>query len=465
MTAPVFAAVVAMLLGACSGGGAKPAKTGTGGVTGTAGSTGTGGATGTAGTAGAIGGTGGASGGTMGAGGAEADAGAAGATGAGDASAGDASAGDASAGCTPPCTTGTACVDGTCLPAPVELAAIPGCGAVHLVLTGGMIVWTERATGAVKRLSTATPGVTPTVVAMNQPLPGPITADGATVYWASEGDRTITKAALSGGAPAPFLTALAVVNGLLASGGILYYGAGASTYKVSGTGAAVPTTLMTFPACRTSGPGALGLDADYLYQTDFLREFLSREKLDGTQLANDPCAADPPTAPKIAAPETLTHTQGELLQDALTVLGGQIIWADGANINRRPVGGATQTSQTLAVSASANVITGFVVTGANIYLGEASPGASDPTGNAIELAPLEPGDAGETEAKVIAKGQHGASQFAADATSIYWATRTPPARVNGVDVASSATCTSDAYGVCCGAVCAANDCAIMKLAK
>jgi hypothetical protein len=443
-------AVVAVLLGACSGGGTKSGKTGAGGATGTAGSTG------------ATGGAGGASAGTTDV----AGAGGGGRSDAGVADAGGAGAGGASAGCTPACTTGMACVDGTCLPAPVELAAAPGCGAAELVLTGGTIVWTERATGTVKRLSTATPGVAPTVVATNQPLPGPITADDATVYWASEGDRTIMRAALAGGAPAPLLTALAVVNGLLASAGTIYYGAGASTYKVAGTGAAAPTTLMTFPVCRTSRPGALALDANYLYQTDFLRQLLSREKLDGTQLVNDPCAADPSTAPQIAAPETITHTQGSLLQDGLTVLGDQIIWADSSNINRRPVAVVTtQTGQTLAVSASANAITGFVISDANIYLGEASASATDPAGNAIELAPLEPGDAGATLAKVIAKGQPGASQFAADATSIYWATKTPPATVNGVDVASSAACTSDPYGVCCGAVCVANDCAIMKLAK
>jgi hypothetical protein len=362
--------------------------------------------------------------------------------------------------CAPGCASGKACIDGACLPAPVQLAAVPGCGAAHLVLSGGNVVWTERATGAVRSLAVASPGGTPTTIATAQMLPGPLTADDAAIYWANEGDKTIMKAPLGGAAPAALLTAPAVVSGLLASGGTVYYGAGPSSYRVESTGGA-STTIMTFATCRTSRPGALAVDLDHLYQTDFNQQLLTRGKLDGTQMANDPCTADPTTAPKIPAPETITHTQGELLLDTIAVSSGQVIWADGSSLDAKPVTGGTQNAQTLALSAGGFPITGFVISGSSIYLGETSDPPTDSTANTIEVGPLAPGDGGATGAQVIAQGQRGATQFAADATNVYWVTKTPPA-VTAVDGSS---CTTDAFQVCCGTVCVANDCAIMKLAK
>jgi hypothetical protein len=323
-------------------------------------------------------------------------------------------------------TDGDANGDAAPLPAPVVFATAPGAGTVHLILAGASVYWTERATGSVKKLATNDPGGTPTVVAMSQPLPGPLAADDANVYWANEGDKSIRKAPLAGGAASSVVTAPDVVSGLVARAGTLYFGAGASAYEVPVAGGA-PTTLMTFLPCRTSRTGALAIDADHLYQTDYNLEFLTREKLDGTQAIDDRCAADPTTAPKVAAPDVITHSQGELFEDALVVVDGRLIWADGANLVARTVTG-TNGATTLASSVDGNPITGFAVAGARLYFAEGGPTPADGTGDAIELASLDFADLADGgapgEAKVVAAGQRNASELAASATHLFWVTTT-----------------------------------------
>jgi hypothetical protein len=255
-------------------------------------------------------------------------------------------------------------------------------------------------------------------VAQGQSVPGVLAVDDTNVYWTNDGDMSLVKAAIAGGAPAPLRTAPALVSGIVVNGGTIYYGAGASTYALA-PGSATPVTLMTFPACKPSRTGALALDVDHLYQTDYLSQFLSRERSDGTQAVTDPCPTDAATAPKIAAPDTISHSQGDLFEGALAVVDGQIIWADSANLYGKPGSSTTATGAlTLATSANASAISGFVVSGSSVYLGEA--GAGEAGGDAIEIAPLAPGDAGPTTATIVGTARGAASQLAADAAHIYW---------------------------------------------
>ncbi|HSZ82310.1 MAG TPA: hypothetical protein VLA14_08510 [Polyangia bacterium] len=360
-----------------------------------------------------------------------------------DAGGNDGRPGDANAtmdaGCAPACAANQTCVLGACQPTPVQVATMPRCGVAHLIVGGATLYWTESATGAVKSLATATPGGAPTVVASSQPMPGALAVDDTNVYWANDGDLSLVKAPLAGAAPTPLLTAPALVSGILANGGTIYYGAGASTYALPSASTA-PTTLMTFATCKQSHTGALALDVDHLYQTDYLNQFLSRERIDGTQETNNPCSADQTTVPKIAAPDTISHSQGDLFEGALTVVEGQLIWADSSNLYGKAASSTTATGAlTLATTADAGAVTGFVVSGASVYLGES--GADESGGDAVEVAPLDPGDAGPGTATIIAMAGGAVSQFAADATHVYWV------------VTSSATDGGAA------------DCAIMSLAK
>jgi hypothetical protein len=288
---------------------------------------------------------------------------------------------------------------------------------------------------------------------MNQMSPGPITADDAAVYWSNDGDLTIMKRPLSpgdatdggvsldGGATVPFLTAPAVVSALLAGGGFVYYGAGPGMFKVASAGGA-PLTLASFAvACKSSYSTTFAVDADHLYQTDFFQQFVTRERIDGTQLAKNPCSVTATTMPMVNVPDTISHSQGDILFDAIAVVGGNVIWADSSNVYSKPVDGSMTLGAPLIVStAGSNAITGFVVSGTSVYIGEGDNSGAG--GNAIEVAPLDPGDAGETQATALAAGQPNPSQLVADATHVYWVTHTPSATAG-----------------------AADDCAIMSLAK
>jgi len=258
---------------------------------------------------------------------------------------------DGASACAPACASGDACIDGSCLPAPVVLARAPGCGVARLALADGRLFWTESATGNVESVANAVGGA-PTRVASSQNKPGPITADDGNVYWGNDGDLTIGQITLPGdatdagaadaaanGAASSFITAAAVVKGLLVSGNFLYYTSGPSTYRVARAGGA-PSTLATFATCKLSQPVALALDADYVYQTDMLSQYITRARNDGTQRVNDPCAAADAGAPQIAAPETITHSQGELYFDAIYRAGDEVVWADHTSVYAK-VPGAT----------------------------------------------------------------------------------------------------------------------------
>jgi hypothetical protein len=237
------------------------------------------------------------------------------------------------------------------------------------------------------------------------------------------------------------VSAPAVVKGLLAYGGFLYYTSGPSAVRIPRAGGA-SLTLASFAVCKTSQPIALALDTDYLYQTDMLNQFITREHNDGTQLVNNPCVAADAGAPQIAAPETISHSQGELYLDALYRAGDEVVWADHTNIFAKLVAGAVS-SREVANSAGENTITGFVVTGANVYLAEGEDLMVGMTNDTIQVAPIGTPDSGDTPtAQIIAVGQFGASSFAADATHVYWTTHTASATAGAPD-----------------------DCAIVSLAK
>lgn len=364
----------------------------------------------------------------------------------GDSAATDADAGvDAPPACSPACGSGKTCVDGACLPAPAVLARISGCGAARLALAGDTLYWTEHATGAVKKLALAGDAATPALVASGQMSPGPITADDTAVYWSNDGDHTIRAvpvggAAVDGGAPdgggaTPLLTAPAAVDGLLASGGVLYYSADTSTYKVARTGGA-STTLATFPTCRGTQPRALALGGDYIFQTDTLLQFITRARTDGTQAGSNPCVAADAGAPQINIPETVSHSQGQLLLDALYVAAGEVVWADHGTVSAKSTGVPTQAmSRQVATTTGSNSITGFVVAGASVYFGEGDDVDPGPTVDTIQVAPLGPieGGADTPSGTVLATGQHGASAFVADATHVYWVTRAPAATARAPD--------------------------------
>jgi hypothetical protein len=140
---------------------------------------------------------------------------------------------------------------------------------------------------------------------------------------------------------------------------------------------------------------------------------VSREKLDGTQsgLLEDGVTRAP------FAPDVLAD-DGEMLTDAIAVRGGYAIVGGGfgmeaARIDQTPQSGLLN----IAASAGYNQVTGFVVTGDTIYLGEAADNQVDK----IALS-FDPDAAVPPEATPVVKGQKNPSQFVADDAWVYWRT-------------------------------------------
>jgi len=294
------------------------------------------------------------------------------------------------------------------------LTSAPGCGAMKMTLVGTTLYWTETAKGTVNSISTA--GGTPTVVASGQMMPGPIAADATAVFWGNDGDKTIMKKPLPTGAAAVFGTAGAAgttkVLALLVDNGTLYIGRGVEAFKVPVTGGTA-TQLMKSPVLDNGFPAAFALDATHLYQTEDQHNAISREKLDGTQVGV--LKNDGGTMP--LAPDRLAVSQGSLVKDAIAINGGYVIWADGQNVKSHAVAGDEfATHPVLALAAEFDSITGFVISGGNIYLGEV-PNKIEKV--AFALRP-DGGVGDPPSAVVIGNGGKNPGQFLADATNIYW---------------------------------------------
>jgi hypothetical protein len=305
---------------------------------------------------------------------------------------------------------------------PRQLASAPGCGSIKLVVGSGTLFWTEKATGAVK--SVPTTGGSTTVIATNQMSPGPIAVDATSVFWVNGGNKTIMKKALAGGAATVFVVATTVgevlggendINALLVDKGTLYFGRYIYALKVPTNGGMMPKVIGRSPESDVGKPGAFAIDATHLYQTELDHLAVTRETLDGNQMG----LLEGRMTRQPLAPDRIGISRAGLLLDAIAVVSGNVIWADNNKIETMPVDALENESlAAIATSAGYNPITGVVVSGTTIYLGESS-------NNNVESAPLPTNpdpDAGAPEATVIATNQMSPSQFAADDTNIYWRT-------------------------------------------
>jgi hypothetical protein len=318
--------------------------------------------------------------------------------------------------------------------APTMLVSAPGAVDVQLVVAGGNVYWTEKAKGTVNSIPVA--GGATTALATAQMLPGPLSVDGTTVYWANGDGVVMKKAGAGAGAAAIFLPATTnptaddadanTVNALLASAGSLYVGRFVESLKVPMAGGA-PVVLSHSPASDKGRPGAFVLDAAHLYQTELVHQAITRETLDGMQ---NGLIEDHVTHVALA-PDRIAVSQGALVTDAIALSGSNVVWADGNNIKTKKVTAAENDSFTvIGNSAGYNAISGFVLSGTTLYLAETTDD------NIQKMKLLVDLDAACTnQGTVIATGQSNAGQLAADATNVYWRT------------------------------CGATDCQIMKLAK
>jgi hypothetical protein len=345
---------------------------------------------------------------------------------------------------------------------PTMLASAPGCGtdpgSIDLVVAEGALFWTEKMTGTVN--SVPTRGGSKTVIATGQMSPGPLAVDGTSIYWVEAGKKRIMKKAL-GDAVAPTVlvepgTATVVIgdendiNALLVTNGILFFGRFTSALKVPTTGG-TPSLIGQSPAPDLGQPAAFAIDATHLYQTELFHYAISREALDGTQ---DGLTGDTGMTRQRWAPDRIAVSQSQLLTDALAVVNGNVIWVNYNVIESKPVGAGEHDPSFQIVSApnsgtSPPSITGFVVSDDMVFFGESAfnkvnvvakvplsaphpaftdagavdAGAADAGAVDAAVADADAADAGGLATPVIiATDQQSPSQFAADATNIYWRT-------------------------------------------
>lgn len=322
----------------------------------------------------------------------------------------------------------------------------PGCGtdpgSIDFVVADGTLFWTDKFAGTVN--SVPTMGGSKTVIATGQALPGPLAVDETSIFWVEAGkQRIMTKARGDTAAPTvlvePGTAAMTgnenAINALLVSDGTLFFGRFTSALKVPTTGG-TPIAIGQSPAPDDGQPAAFAIDATHLYQTELAHNAISRETLDGKQGA-------------ALAPDRIAVSQSELLTDAIAVVNGNVIWANFNVIEYKSVDAGERDPSFPIVLApnsgtSPPTITGFVISDGVVYFGESAFNKVEVVAKVPLSTPPQPAftDAGAMDAAaadvavvdaaadtgdlatpvIIATDQQSPSQFAADATNIYWRT-------------------------------------------
>ncbi|HVU51131.1 MAG TPA: hypothetical protein VHL80_10620 [Polyangia bacterium] len=310
------------------------------------------------------------------------------------------------------------------LATPVELVSAQGCGNLRLALANGTIYYTNQLAGTVSSIAVA--GGTPTVIAMNQLQPNPIAADATSVYWGNDGDASVMKAPVGGGAASVLFAlggsdggapdagagAITYPNALLVSGTTLFVGRGLDTYKLPTAGGAA---VQLSHSLEIGYPGAFAFDGTHLYQTEISHNAITREVIDGTQKGaiTDGTIHD-------LAPDRIAVSRAALVTDAIQISGQNLVWANGTDIefHDKDMSETQMTVGRINSAAGFNPLTGFIISDGKIYLGESSD-------NNVEVTPLTfTPSTNAPPPVVIAMQQPNPAEFAADATNIYYTTVT-----------------------------------------
>lgn len=307
---------------------------------------------------------------------------------------------------------------------PVLLATATSCGEIKLVVSNGTLFWTESGTGMVKSVPTS--GGRPTVIAANQMGPGAIAVDDTFVYWVY-GQTMIRRRPLAGGNETVFVDPPPLpnvsgtneenhINALLVARKTLFYGRFTYVYRIP-TDGTTPQLIASSPMSDMGIAGAFALDPLHLYQVEMGHNAVTRELIDGTQDGLTETGAMEPLAP-----DRIAVSRSELVTDAIAIDDDYVVWANATGIESKLVDTLEHqgTLSVIANSAGFNPISGFVISGSFIFLGESSM-------DAVEVAPLVKGsdNVAPPLAQVIAPNQKDPGQFAADDQNVYWRTVQP----------------------------------------
>jgi hypothetical protein len=281
-----------------------------------------------------------------------------------------------------------------------------------LAAAGGLVYWTERASGKVSSLP-AGGGEAPTVIAPNEKNPTQIAADAAAVYWVNEGDGTTASSTLMKKSRLEAALVLTKspdatpIRAVAPHAGRVYYALGHDVHSISALDGSDDIIVGTatnydtnFPVGVPSGePAALAVTDKLVFWTTAERQAVEREDVMEGQL---------PNGTDTTGYRELGESQGSLVLRDIGAKGLFAYWANGANVFRAAVAPPEPVAQLLDFSS----VVSLAISDSQIYL------ATD-TGEILRHS-LEPDVA--TPPARLAVEQNGLLSVAVDETNVYWAT-------------------------------------------
>ncbi|HTA20636.1 MAG TPA: hypothetical protein VK989_15190 [Polyangia bacterium] len=321
--------------------------------------------------------------------------------------------------CGSACAATATCNGGACGPSVTSVVPdAPGCVALHVVTTPGVLYWTDQGHGTVTSLSTS---CVQTTIASNEKNPGIVIVAGPYLAWVDSTvtetmtTSTIRRVALTGGTPADVVTEVNATGGILGlasnpEGTELFYSAGT---KVRGV--IVPNGAPFDVAREELGgiPTALAIDGDTIaYLTELNGDLDVVTVVDGTVAS---CGKHDPNDPTGEALLMVNCTRAGRSQGApffggLALRNGQVYWSnDGAIITNAATPDAAQANEEITSFDDGNLLTAFIASATDFYLGE--------DGIVGKAAPA----AGSTAIK-LARAQAAPSSMALDVGRLYWTT-------------------------------------------
>lgn len=167
--------------------------------------------------------------------------------------------------CDTACEPGAGCRAGVCAVPPTEVATLEGCVNPRMILSDGVLYFSDTGSGKISSMPIAGDAATATEIASGQMMENPqrpmwtsaIALDADAIYWSNMGDNTLMKAPLSGGAPAVLISLDAPSRGLAVGNGSVFFTHHADLFKISSSGLAEDAGAGTPPAALDCGDAGL----------------------------------------------------------------------------------------------------------------------------------------------------------------------------------------------------------------
>lgn|GEM_PF-6290655 len=328
--------------------------------------------------------------------------------------------------CATKCDAGATCVDSKCTKKPVELLApVAGCGAMHLVIQGPNVYWTEATSGKVRSMPLA--GGAAVDIATGQTGASQIAADATGVYWVAGGN--VMKAALPFAAGAPVtlkdstkvvptasadVVAGAKIIGIAVGGGKLYYTFAHDVHQIS-TDKAVTTDIIVGVAVNYDEPAKIEGIPNGVAVNDTMLAWTDvgdRSGVEGDDILEE--SATPLTV-KTGYVELAQSVGG--LKSQIAIDATYAYWIDGARFVRNKLAAtAPVPDPAIMESPKASDLNAFAITATNVY-------AANGNGLILRHALTPPAEGMDpTEPASIARDQMAPTSVVVDAAKVYWAT-------------------------------------------